>query len=80
MSRNRDQQRQRLHVCSQMRAMFPIFSREGPDAGFAAREKGTGEGIGWFAAKRGDVADGRARGIEAEMVFGMRAYAICPYM
>ena len=38
------------------------------DAGFAARGKFAGEGMGWFAAKRGDVADGRARGIEAEMV------------
>ena len=36
-------------------------------AGFAAREKGAGEGIGSFAAKRDDVPDGCARGIEAEM-------------
>lgn len=43
----------------------PIYLREGPDAEFAAREKGAGEGIGWFAAKREDVADGHARGIEA---------------
>ena len=39
-------------------------------AGFAAQENAVGEGIGWFAAKRGDVADGRARGIEAKMIFG----------
>jgi len=37
------------------------------DAGFAARGKFAGEGMGWFAAKRDDIADGRARGIEVEM-------------
>ena len=46
---------------------FPFFLREGRIAGFAARDQGAGEGIGWFAAKRDDVADGRARGIEVEM-------------
>ena len=37
---------------------------------FAARGKVTGEGIGWFAAKRGYVSDGRARGIEARRRVG----------
>ena len=37
-------------------------------AGVAARGKIPGEGIGWFAAKRGNVPDGCARGIEAEMI------------
>ncbi len=37
-------------------------------AGIAARGKIPGEGIGWCAAKRGDVSDGRARGIEVEMI------------
>ena len=45
----------------------PIFLREGRIAEFAARDQGAGEGIGWFAARRDDVADGRARGIEVEM-------------
>ena len=45
-------------------------------AGVAAREKGAGEGIGWFAAKRDDVPDGCARGIEVEMFLaGMRSLA-----
>ena len=35
---------------------------------FAARGKVPGEGIGWCAAKRGEGSDGRARGIEAEMI------------
>ena len=43
---------------------------------FAARGKISGEGIGWFAAKRGEGSDGRSRGIEAEMILaGMRAVA-----
>ena len=46
---------------------FPFFLREGRIAGFAAQDQGAGEWIGWFAAKRDDVADGRARGIEVEM-------------
>ena len=31
-----------------------------------------GEGIGWFAAKRDDVADERALGIEVEMFLAGR--------
>ena len=38
-------------------------------AGFAARVKGSGEGRGLFAAKRGVVPVGGARGIEVEMFF-----------
>ena len=37
---------------------------------FAARGKISGEGIGWFAAKRGEGSDGRARGIEARRRVG----------
>ena len=37
-------------------------------AGVAARGKIPGEGIGWCAAKQGYGSDGRARGIEAEMI------------
>ena len=41
----------------------------GRRSGFAARAKGASEGISSFAAKRDDVTDGRARGIEVEMFF-----------
>ena len=48
-----------------------IPSSEGDSgAGFAAREKVTGEVIGWFAAKRDDVSDGRAPGMGAVMAGG----------
>ena len=56
-------------------ASFPPKPRQGREpgrggrtgAGFAAQENAVGEGIGWFAAKRDDVADERALGIEVEM-------------
>ena len=65
--------------------LWPDWGRESIiggwcSSGFAAREKGTGEGIGLFAAKWVDGSDGRARGMEVEMFFAMRAYAIRPYM
>ena len=39
--------------------------------GVAARGKDAGEGSGCFAAKREEVPDGRARGIEVEMDGGL---------
>ena len=44
---------------------------------FAARGKFPGEGIGWFAAKRGEGSDGRARGIEAEMILAFPIVKYC---
>ena len=44
---------------------------------FAARGKISGEGIGWFAAKRGEGSDGRARGIEAEMILAFPIVKYC---
>ena len=46
-------------------------SEDGPGAGFAAQENVSGEGIGWFAAKRDDVSDGRAPGMGAVMAGGL---------
>ena len=45
--------------------------------GVAARGKIPGEGIGWFAAKRGEGSDGRARGIEAEMILAFSIVNYC---
>jgi len=64
------QPRQRLQICGRIRGRIP-FPGDGSCVGLAARGKGAGAGIGWFAAKRGEVSDGRARGIEVEMDGGL---------
>ena len=53
------------------------FTFDVPCAEFAARRNVSGEGIGWFAAKLAIGWNGRARGIEAEMILAFPIVKYC---
>ena len=60
-----------------MRGADPIIGGR-CGCGVRGEGMGAGEGIGWFAAKRGYVSDGRAPGIGAVMAGGLWGSRIPP--